>query len=180
MSNDSLKALMLSFPRAGRLDWIGVRPRYRAPVESVAQVEALADHGLVGDHAATSAGGKRQVTLIQWEHLRVLAQMTGRESVDPALLRRNLVIAGVNLLALRDCTFTIGEVVLIGTGPAAPCSRMEAALGPGGFNAMRGHGGITARVVSGGMLRVGDAVLFEPGGAVTRSPKFFNAEGGEE
>ena len=163
--SDDLRALMQTFPREGRLDWIGLRPRYRAPVESVAQVWALKDHGLVGDHAATSAGGKRQVTLIQWEHLRVLAQLTGRENVDPALLRRNLVIAGVNLLAFRDCSFAIGEVVLIGTGPAAPCSRMEVALGPGGFNAMRGHGGITARVVSGGMLRVGDAVRFESGGA---------------
>lgn len=178
--SDDLKALMQTFPREGRLDWIGLRPRYRAPVESVAQVQALADHGLLGDHAATGAGGKRQVTLIQWEHLRVLAQLTGRESVDPALLRRNLVITGVNLLALRDCAFAIGEVILIGTGPAAPCLRMEAALGPGGFNAMRGHGGITARVVSGGTLRVGDAVRIESGGTLTSHPKIFNAEGAEE
>lgn len=108
------------------------------------------------------------MTLIQWEHLRVLAQMTGRESVDPALLRRNLVVSGVNLLALRDCAFAIGDVILIGTGPAAPCSRMEAALGPGGFNAMRGHGGITARVVSSGTFRVGDVVRFESLGAAGR------------
>jgi MOSC domain-containing protein YiiM len=71
------------------------------------------------------------------------------------------VVSGLNLLALRDCSFRIGEVVMIGTGPCAPCSRMEAALGPGGLNAMRGHGGITARIVQGGMLRVGDAVTVE-------------------
>lgn len=55
MSAD-MKALMSTFPREGRLEWIGLRPRYRAPVESVAEVDALADHGLIGDHAATSAG----------------------------------------------------------------------------------------------------------------------------
>jgi len=162
--SDELKALMLNFPREGTLQWIGLRPGYRAPVEPVTEVQALGDHGLVGDHAAT-AGGKRQVTLIQLEHLYVIAQLTGRERVDPALLRRNLVISGVNLLALRDSRFAIGEVVLIGTGPAAPCSRMEEALGPGGLNAMRGHGGITARVVTGGTLRVGDAVRFDSAAA---------------
>jgi MOSC domain-containing protein YiiM len=160
--SDDLRALMVNFPREGKLEWIGLRPRYRAPVESFTEAQALADHGLVGDHAASGAGGKRQVTLIQREHLYVIAQLTGRERVDPALLRRNLVVSGINLLALRDHAFAIGAVVLIGTGPAAPCARMEEALGSGGFNALRGHGGITARVVTGGMLRVGDAVRFEP------------------
>lgn len=173
---------MLRFPREGKLEWIGLRPHYRAPVESVGEVRAQAGQGLTGDHAAAGAGGKRQVTLIQLEHLRVIAHLTGRDNVDPALLRRNLVVSGVNLLALRDCVFAIGDVVLVGTGPAAPCSRMEEALGSGGLNAMRGHGGITARVLEGGRLRVGDAVRFAAGRAAkdVRQTEIFDAERAEE
>jgi MOSC domain-containing protein YiiM len=132
-----------------------LRPRYRAPVEIVERVTALQGGGLQGDHARP---GKRAVTLIQAEHLQAVAQLLEREAMAPQLLRRNLVVAGINLIALRGATFAIGAIVLEGTGSCEPCSRMEAALGPGGFNAMRGHGGITARVIEGGVLSVGDSV----------------------
>ena len=91
----------------------------------------------------------------------VIAELTGRSTVDPALLRRNLIVSGINLYALRKGRLRIGDVLLEGTGVCAPCSRMERALGPGGFHAMRGHGGITARVLSPGELRVGQAVQFD-------------------
>ena len=76
-------------------------------------------------------------------------------------MRRNLVVRGINLLALQQARFRIGSVLLEGTGPCHPCSRMETALGPGGYNAMRGHGGITARVLEPGRIAVGDAVALE-------------------
>ena len=79
--------------------------------------------------------------------------MLGQGSVDPGLTRRNIVVRGINLLAMKDKQFQIGEVVLEMTGLCHPCSRMEENLGPGGFNAMRGHGGITARVIKGGKVR---------------------------
>jgi MOSC domain-containing protein YiiM len=102
------------------------------------------------------------VTLIQAEHLDAVAHLLARDGIDPALTRRNLVVAGINVLALKDQVFTIGDVVIEGTGPCEPCSRMEANLGEGGYNAMRGHGGITARIVTGGVIRVGDAVRCPP------------------
>jgi MOSC domain-containing protein YiiM len=150
----TLARLLGAFPRAGRVEWVGVRPARHAPPEPLA--EALAtDGGLLGDHYG---GGKREVTLIQAEHLAAVAALLDALRVDPALLRRNLVVSGINLLALKDRRFRAGEALLEYSGPCHPCSRMEEALGPGGYNAMRGHGGITARVLERGVIRIGDAV----------------------
>jgi MOSC domain-containing protein YiiM len=70
------------------------------------------------------------------------------------------VVSGINVLALKQARFRLGEALLEGTGPCEPCSRMEFALGPGGYNAMRGHGGITARVLASGWIGLGDALVF--------------------
>jgi MOSC domain-containing protein YiiM len=156
-----MERMMRQFPRAGRVDWIGLRPGRREPVRAVPDAVAHAGIGLAGDHYRSTRNGKRQVTLIQAEHLAVIAALTGVDGLDPALLRRNLVVSGINLLALKDRRFRIGAAVLEGTGLAHPCSRMEEALGTGGYNAMRGHGGLTARIIVGGPIRVGDTVTFD-------------------
>ena len=78
--------------------------------------------------------------------------------VDPALVRRNIVVSGLNLLALKNRQFRLGEVLLEFSELCQPCSQMEDALGRGGYNAMRGHGGICARIVEGGLIRLGDAL----------------------
>lgn len=123
-------------------------------VESV----EISPNGLTGDRR--DSPGKRAVSLIQWEHLAVIASLMGREAVAPALLRRNIVVSGINLLGLRKAEFRVGGAVLRGTGLCAPCSRMEETLGAGGYTAMRGHGGITAEVVAEGRVGVGDDVRF--------------------
>ena len=91
--------------------------------------------------------------------------MTGLLGRDVAAekMRRNLVVSGVNVLSLKDQVFRVGSVILEGTGECPPCSRMEENLGPGGYQASRGHGGITARVLEGGTLRVGDPVRGQDG-----------------
>ena len=73
----------------------------------------------------------------------------------------HIVIGGINLIALRNRTFRVGTALLRGTGVCAPCSRMEQILGPGGYNAMRGHGGITAEVVDPGTVKLGDALTWD-------------------
>lgn len=159
-----MQHLLEQFPRVGRLEHILLRPARHAEINSVSEVQAEVGRGLLGDYRAERAArdsAKRQVTLIQAEHLTVIAALAG-VALEPAdlapLLRRNLVVSGINLLALKDKTFRIDEVVLEGSGLCAPCSQMEDALGTGGYNAMRGHGGITARVLVAGTLRVGNSV----------------------
>jgi MOSC domain-containing protein YiiM len=106
--------------------------------------------------------GHRQVTLLQAEHLPVIASCIGQEYVSPETLRRNLIVRGINLLALKDKVITVGSVELEITGLCHPCSRMEELLGTGGYNAMRGHGGLTARVLTHGRIAVGDPVRLSP------------------
>jgi MOSC domain-containing protein YiiM len=154
-----LAKLMSNFPRAGKVEWIGIRLERRAPLALLDRVEMVAGYGLAGDHYASKNNGKRQVTLIQAEHLESVAKLIGKPEVRPEWVRRNILVSGINLYALRDRRFRIGDTVLEGTGTCDPCSRMEEVLGAGGYNAMRGHGGIIARIVDGGMIRLGDAVL---------------------
>jgi MOSC domain-containing protein YiiM len=158
-AESGIKTLMHHHARPGRLEWIGLREGHRGRVLPATSVEAIAGRGLAGDHrAARSSRSRREVTLIQAEHLPVIASLVGLDDLDPALLRRNLVVSGINLLTLKGERFRIGEALLQGTGFCHPCSRMEAALGHGGYNALRGHGGLTAIVLEGGLIAVGDPV----------------------
>lgn len=169
-----LHQLVQQFAQPGCLQAIILRPQRLTPTVSVASTLAVAERGLEGDRQAArepwrAGGSKRQVTLIQAEHLPVIAAYMGRSQVDPMLLRRNLVVSGLNLLAAKalfkhqPMVLRIGaEVILEITGPCEPCSRMEALLGPGGYNALRGHGGVNARIIQGGYLTVGDPVTCLP------------------
>lgn len=152
-----MKELLNTLPQIGRVEYISIRPDRRAPVQFVSSIEATPGQGLKGDHY-NGQSGKREVTLIQFEHLQAVGQILGRGPIDPALTRRNIVVSGINLLAFAERRFRIGNVVLEMTGQCHPCSRMEENLGPGGYNAMRGHGGITARIIVGGTISLGDEV----------------------
>ena len=151
---ESLAEMMGRHAQAGRIAWIGIRPGRREPVRAVAAAEAGAA-GLVGDHGRA---GKRAVTLVQAEHLAAVGAYLGRGPVPPEALRRNLVVAGLNLAALNGWTVTVGEAVLRITGICAPCSRMEETLGRGGYNALRGHGGWCAEIVTPGRIETGARV----------------------
>lgn len=154
----SISYLTSQFTKPGVVDWIGIRSERRKPLTSVSSVEAVAGVGLAGDHYA-SKNGKRQVTLIQKEHINAVASMVGMDEIQPSLLRRNIVVSGINLHALKDKAFKLGGAVLEYTGECHPCSRMEENLGDGGYNAMRSHGGITCRILENGVIGVGDELV---------------------
>lgn len=149
--------LQETFPRPGRVASISVRQERKKPVTVINSVEAVAGVGLHGDHYK-NIGGSRQVTLIQKEHMVSVGSFLGKTEVDAGLTRRNIVVEGINLLSLKGKRFRAGMALLEYSGECHPCSRMEENLGSGGYNAMSGHGGITARVIESGRISVGDRI----------------------
>ena len=154
----SIEQLKQHFPKHGRVEWMGLRPETGSPMQSVSKVTATADHGLEGDKAGQRPGGKRQVTLIQFEYLSIIHSLLPNSEVTLAALRRNIAIAGINLNALKDRRIQIGAAELEVTGLCHPCRKLEQRLGYGVFNALRGHGGLTAKVMVGGNIALGDSV----------------------
>lgn len=161
-TNSTLHNLTAQFAQAGKLEAIYLRPARGVASVPVQQASLPVGRGLNGDRTADKINtSKRQVTLIQAEHIAVIAALMGKTHIDSAILRRNLVVSGINLLAAKSLfkdqpmRLTIGNVVLEVTGPCEPCSKMELALGLGAYNAMRGHGGVTARIISGGDITIG-------------------------
>jgi MOSC domain-containing protein YiiM len=145
--------------KPGTLSWIGLRPARRAKLVEVDAVMALQGLGLEGDHRCEKTpGSARQVSIISEEYIQQIAHFTGRKSIHPSILRRNLVVKNINLTALRHQQFTIGDSLFEATALCHPCSRMEQALGRGGVAAMLGHGGLCAKIISSGRITVGDKV----------------------
>ncbi|KPF57404.1 sulfurase [beta proteobacterium AAP51] len=145
----------------GRVEALVVRGHSRQPARRIVATQALAGIGLADDRLGQRGEAElstRQVTLIQHEHLAVIAVLAGVAEVDVVALRRNLVVSGINLIALKNARIHVGGALLEIVGPCQPCSRMEEAVGPGAYAAMRGHGGMTARVIESGAIQVGDIV----------------------
>lgn len=71
------------------------------------------------------------------------------------------MVEGLDFDAARGQRLRVGDVLLSITGPCDPCSRMEEALGEGGFESLRDRGGLTATVLAGGIVRVGSRVEIE-------------------
>ena len=153
---------METLPQQGSVHWLGIRPKRKEPLLAVEQVEALTLKCLAGDHFSGSVSSKRQVTLIQYEHVLAIASIMNMPNLSPGLLRRNIVVKGINLRSLKDKQFWVGDALLEYTGECHPCSRMEENLGDGGYNAVRGHGGITARILNGGTIKLNDVVKMNP------------------
>lgn len=149
----------------GTLQWIGVRSERRSPLIELDRVLAIAGAGLEGDHrTGKTPGSGRQVTLISSEFIAQIQHFTGLLTLHPGQLRRNLVVSGVNLNALRYQRFEIGDALFEANALCHPCSRMETALGKGGVAAMLGHGGLCCKVIRSGTIALGNALYVRPEG----------------
>ncbi len=136
------------------------------------QIEIRAGFGIVGDrYAGKPAHRDAAVTVLAAESVEALAAELGSGPLDPLLTRRNVILRGAEVEALRGELFSIdcgeGVVVLRGGRPANPCAWLDTVLAPGAHRGMRGRGGIRCAPLSHGVLRLGPAVL---GSAVELDP----------
>ena len=148
----------------GSIEHIFVAPAKAKPVQSVASVVALAGEGLRGDRY-TLAKNRRapdyQVTLIESENIEAFTEATGLP-LAPGTPRRNIVTRGVRLNDLCGKRFRVGAAVFEGLELCEPCAIFAKFTYREALKFFVHKGGLRARIVEGGELRVGDFVGTDP------------------
>ncbi len=120
----------------------------------VNEVECVAEKGLVGDRFfAWKEDYKGQVTFFEHEVYERLCEKFQVMGVPPSIFRRNIITKGVDLNTLIGKEFEIQGMRFLGTTECAPCYWMDQAFAVGAEEAMKGHGGLRAKVLSSGVLR---------------------------
>ena len=135
-------------------------------MHGLASAEAIAGEGLVGDRYREGSGfysstptdpGARELTLIAEESLAAVLKDTGIV-LGPEEHRRNITTRGMSLESLLGTRFRIGEVVCEGVRPCPPCTHLEEITGKHVMKPLVHRGGVRARIVEGGCIRVGDPI----------------------
>ncbi|WP_423918706.1 MOSC domain-containing protein [Frigoribacterium sp. 2-23] len=127
-------------------------------------IELRAGLGIVGDRYFNRPAHRgASVTVFAGESLDAVARLLGVSGLDPAATRRNIVLRGYDVDALRGREFMLdsgdGPVRFRANRPANPCAWMDEVLAPGAFRALRGRGGMRCTPLTDGLLRLGAAVL---------------------
>ncbi len=149
----------------GTLAAIWIAPEKGAPMISVPQVEALAGQGLFGDRnfaRDAGPGSDKDVTLIESEQIAAFVAATGLP-FTAADARRNLVTTGIDLNPLLGRAFQVGAMRVEAVELCQPCNLLAKRTHRAVLWGLRDRGGLRCRIVSGGVLRVGDAVGAEMG-----------------
>ncbi|MEW6636338.1 MAG: MOSC domain-containing protein [Actinomycetota bacterium] len=147
----------------GVVEEIYITDEGSAPMRRVTEVETVAGCGIRDDRYCegtgywTSYGDVCEITLISGEDLDHIESELGI-SVKNGEHRRNIVVRGLDLAALRRKRFRVGETVLEYDRPRPPCRHVQDLSEPGMTRALRGRGGICARVVEAGRIRAGDGI----------------------
>lgn len=148
-------------------------PPGTAPVTEVPQVECVAGKGLVGDRFfGWKEDFKGQVTFFEHEQYERLCEKLGVMGVPPSAFRRNVITKGVDLNTLIGAEFEVQGVRFLGTQECSPCHWMNHAFAEGAEQALKGHGGLRAKILSDGILHSAAG-----GARVSNSPDFPAAHG---
>ncbi|MFN0126173.1 MAG: MOSC domain-containing protein [Verrucomicrobiales bacterium] len=130
------------------------RPSGRAPLISLEEAEVVAGQGIVGDRFfGWKEDYSGQVTFFSIEAHDALCAQLGVWDRGPEVYRRNLIVRGADLNALIGREFELQGMRFEGASEAKPCFWMDEAFGPGAEEALRGRGGLRARVLTGGSLK---------------------------
>jgi MOSC domain-containing protein YiiM len=143
---------------AGVLEAIWIKRAHRGPMDAVAEAELVEAKGVAG---SVDRSRRRQVTILSREAWDAcMAELDA--TLDPSTRRANLLVRGLELESTRNRVLRIGDARLLIGGEVTPCERMEEAL-TGLQATMRPHwrGGVFAQVLTGGTVRVGDAVHWD-------------------
>ncbi len=137
------------------------KPPGEAPTVAVDEVRCVAGKGIEGDRfyhfkpERFPDGYDGQVTFFAEETWWDVAGTLKVEGKGPEVFRRNVVTRGVELNELKGVEFSVQGVKFLGVKEASPCQWMNEAFAPGALSAMKGRGGLRARVLTDGVLRVG-------------------------
>lgn len=124
-------------------------------VVEVEEVQCVQGCGIQGDRFFNfKPDYKGQITFFAYEVYLGLCEHLAIQDRPPSVFRRNVVTEGIDLNALIGCEFEVQGVRFLGTGECAPCEWMEQAFGPGAESFLRGKGGLRAKVLTSGTLRV--------------------------
>lgn len=149
----------------GQVEHIHIAPYETAPMQSVGQVEARKGVGLVGDRKANLTANPpapgREVTLVEAEEVENLARDHGID-LGPGGTRRNITTRGIRLNDLVGRTFRVGDVVMTGHKLCEPCEHLQEMTGKPVIKPLTHRAGLRATLVTGGVIRVGDAVELVP------------------
>ena len=125
------------------------------PMVAVNQVECVAGQGLLGDRfCGFKEHYKGQVTFFSSEVFAEVCAQLGVSGISPGVTRRNIVTRGVDLNSLIGKEFEIQGVTFAGMSECSPCHWMNTAIAPGAEAALHGRGGLRARILTDGVLRV--------------------------
>lgn len=126
-------------------------------IEEVSEVRCFAGRGLEGDRFFDfKPDYKGQITFFAWEVYVAMCAKHGVRDKGPSVFRRNVVTEGLALADLIGVEFEVQGVRFFGTQEAAPCEWMNEAFCPGAHESLKGIGGLRARILSDGLLRVDD------------------------